>query len=189
MSRRYGIRPLPTPPIISLASRCAYDGMRPLATPATGASPWSDAADFILCYPFILDTPTTIYKVWWANGSAAGGNSDVAVYDEDYNFIVGTGASTAGSGSDVPQAVALTATTVLPPGRYYAGMSHNATTTNQIQRYSITTTGIALFMAAGCFKSSATDTPPIAASAITPADLTNVAFPNFGLITRTGFDL
>lgn len=191
MSRFYGLAPPPPPMVISPASRCAIGSALRQGgfSYGTGVSPWSDAADFIICYPFTLDAPTTAYKVFWCNGSAAGGNSDVAVYDENFNFIVGTGASTAGSGSNVPQIVALSATVILPPGRYYAGMSHSATTTNQIYRATLTTFGTAFLMAAGCFKSNATDTPAIANATITPADLTNVALPMFGLICRSVFDV
>lgn len=194
MSRTTGLRPRPAPPIIHAGSQCALGAMAVGAAQTgalvSGASPWSDAADFILCYPFVLDAPTPVYKVWWWNGSSVGSNYDIAIYDEGYNFIASTGASTAGSGSaGLPQAVALSATVVLSPGRYYCGMVCNATTTNRVTRWSITTYGAGFWMAAGCFKSNATDTPPIASSAITPADYTNVAFPVFGLITRTGFDL
>lgn len=187
MSRRWGLRPAPSPPVIAPGSRLALGAaMRSsgAGTAASGVSPWSDAADTVIAYPFVLEVPTTFYKVWWANGSAAGGNSDVAIFDEDAKFIVGTGAATAGSGNSAPQIVALTATTTLPPGRYYAGMSHSATTTNQVYRYSAAAS--AYWQALGCWKS--TDAAPINLDA-TMADLTNVALPLFGLLTRSVFDL
>lgn len=187
MSRAVGLRGMPSPPIIVMGGRLSIGQQlrNHNAPPGSGISPWSDAADTVIAYPFVLEVPTTIYKVFWVNGSAAGGNSDVAIYDENYKFIVGTGAATAGSGNNLPQAVALSATTTLPPGLYYCGMGHNATTTNQVTRYSVATTGIALLMALGCWKFA--DAVPINLDA-TPADLTNVAMPVFGLITRSVFD-
>lgn len=193
MSRLYGVRPHGITATITPMSRCAIPEALRLSgagTPVTGVSPWSDAADSIICFPFTLDVATPVYKVFWVNGSSvnAGTTFDVAIYDEDYNFIASTGAATAQGSASVPQVVALSATVTLPPGRYYAGMSCSVTTTNRVIRWSIGTIGISHWMAAGCFKTAA-DTPPIAASSITPIDLTNVAFPVFGLITRSVFDV
>lgn len=187
-SCRYGLSALPSPPVITAESRLScVAGVAQMgaAAAASGTSPWSDAADFVLAFPFVLESPTSFYKVFWVNGSSAGGNSDVAIYDEDYNFIVGTGAATAGSGNNVPQVVALTATVRLGPGLYYAGMSHSATTTNQVFRWS--SAASALWQGAGCWKFS--DNPPISSATATPADYTNVAMPLFGLITRSVFDV
>lgn len=189
MSRRYGIAPYIMPPTITAASRFALTSsmMRSgSAAPASGTSPWSDAANTVIAFPFVLPVTTPIYKVFWVNGSAAGGNSDIAIYDENYNFLVGTGAATAGSGNSVPQVVALSATTWLSPGLYYAGMAHSATTINQVFRWSVATIGTAIWQALGCWKFA--QTLPISGNA-TPADLTNVALPYFGLITRSGFDV
>lgn len=187
MSRRYGLSGLPSPPLITLVSRCASPSIVIKAgVPATGGSPWSDAADTVLAFPFVLEVPTKCYKGFWWNGSAAGGNSDVAIYDEDFNLITSTG-SVLGSGNSVPQAAALSTTVTLPPGRFYAGMSHDDATTNQLLRWSLATFGAAFWQALGCWKF--VDGPPISSAVATPADLTNVAFPVFGLITRSVFDL
>lgn len=187
MSRLSGTRALPSPPLITFVCRLA----QPMAvgyagTAQTGTSPWSDVADTVLAFPFVLEQTTTFYKVFWANGSAAGGTSDVAIFDKDFKFIVGTGAATAGSGNTLPQVVALTATTTLPPGLYYAGMTHSATTTNQVGRWNAAARLLGLFTAFGCWKS--TDAGPINLDA-TPVSLTTDSFPLFGLITRSGFDL
>jgi hypothetical protein len=191
MARPFGTAPLPSPPVISIVSRGAPGAaVQRLvnANAASGVSPWSDAADTVLAFPFVIEAPTTFYKVFWVNGSAAGGNSDVAIYDENYNLIVGTGAATAGSGNSVPQVVALTATTTLPPGRYYAGMTHSATTTNQIFRFpNASNMALAMWQALGCWKF--TDNAPISSATATPADYSNSAFPWFGLITRSVFDV
>lgn len=190
MSRPRSLRNLASPPVITAASRLALGGslhgvVANRTGAASGASPWSDAADTVLAFPFVLESDTSFYKVFWVNGSGTlGGTRDVAIYDDAFSFIVGTGAATAASGVSVPQVVALTATTKLPPGLYYAGMGCSVTTTGNQLRW---VAGLAsLWQAAGCWKFA--DANPINLNA-TPADMTNVAFPLFGLITRSGFDV
>ncbi len=184
------IRPLASAPVITLASRHAMGGNVRYAAagaPASGVSPWSDAANCLLAFPFTIEAPTTFYKGFWVNGSSAGGNSEVGIWDVNYNKITTTG-SQAESGNSVPQAFALAATIILPPGRYYAGMAHSATTTNQVFRWSVATTGISLWQAMGCWRQSGITLGSLAATA-TPGDMSNIAFPLFGLITRTFFDV
>lgn len=188
MSRAIGLRQMPSPPVITFASRCApFPALRTAAAAVSGISPWSDAANTVLAFPFVIEADTTFYKVFWLNGSGTiGGTRDVAIYSEDFTFIVGTGAATSATGPSAIQTVALTATTTLPPGLYYAGMGCSVTTTNNQVRWSFATLGIPFWMALGCWKT--TDANPINLDA-TPADLTNIAFPVFGLITRSVFDV
>lgn len=182
-----GFGALQSPPVITLASRCAWArGAFAAGSAASGISPWSDAANSILAFPFVIECQTTFYKGFWVNGSAAGGNSEVGIWDDAFNKIVTTG-SIVGTGNSVPQAADITDTT-LPPGLYYAGMAHNATTTNQLFRWSVATIGIALWMSIGCWKQGGITLGSLGATA-TPADLSNVAFPVFGLITRSVFDV
>ncbi len=191
MSRPIGLRPMPSPPVITAVSRGALGGSMIVrmggTTPATGTSPWSDAANSLLAFPFVIEVDTTFYKGFWVNGSAAGGNSEVGIWDAAYNKIVTTG-SVAGSGNSVPQAAAFasSATPKLQPGLYYAGMAHSATTTNQLARMSCGSSG--LLQAAGCWKQAGITLGSLAATA-TPGDMTNAVFPFFGLITRTVFDV
>lgn len=154
----------------------------------TGASPWSDAANALLAFPFVLERDTTFYKGFWVNGSAAGGNSEVGIWDESYNKLVTTG-SVVGSGNSVPQAAAFAAgaTPRLPPGRYYAGMAHSATTTGQLFRWSNTGAN-ALYQAFGCWRQAGITLGSLAATA-TPGAMTNIGFPLFGLISRSVFDV
>lgn len=190
MSRRFGLRGMPSPPVITLASRSSIgSGLIKTATaaPATGISPWSDAANCLLAFPFVLEQMTTFYKGFWVNGSAAGNNSEVGIWDDAYNKITTTG-SVAGSGNSVPQAATLGATVTLPPGLYYAGMAHNATTTNQLFRWSVGTQGQAYWQAMGCWRQSGITLGSLGSTA-TPGDMTNIAFPLFGLITRSVFDV
>lgn len=188
MSRRYGLRPWDSPPTITPASRLSIGGAMRMSNPgapATGASPF--AGNDILAFPFTLETDTTFYKGFWVNGSSAGGNSEVGIYDEAFNKIVTTG-SVAGSGNSAPQAAALTATTALPSGFYYAIMAHSVSTTNQIQRWSVTTFGTGLWQAAGCWRQASITLGSLPATA-TPADIANDGFPLFGLITRSAYDV
>jgi hypothetical protein len=155
--------------------------------PASGASPWSDAANCLLAFPFVLESQTTFYKGFWVNGSAAGGNTEVGIWDDAFNKLVTTG-SVAGASNSVPQAAAFasSATPTLSPGRYYAGIAHSATTTNQLFRWSAGTAGN-YWQALGCWRQSGITLGSLAATA-TPGDMTNAGFPLFGLITRSGFD-
>jgi hypothetical protein len=129
-----------------------------------------------------LDTPTQVSKGFVYKGSSDAGNSDIVIYDDAYNYIASTGTIAHSGGASAPQFATLSV--ALPPGRYYCGASNNATTTGRFFRWSASAASL---MMLGMFKSNATDTPPIAASAITPADYTNTAVPLVGLICRTVF--
>lgn len=190
MSNPIGLRAMPSPPVISPSCRLANRlGGAGFASPASGASPWSDAANCLLGFPFVLEAQTTFYKGFWCNGSAAGGNYEVGIWAADFTKLVTTGSVAAGS-SNVPASAAFasSATPTLPPGLYYAGIAHDATTTNQIMRYNLATTGAAFLQAYGCWRQSGITLGSLAATA-TPGDMTNVAFPFFGLITRSVFDV
>jgi len=156
------------------------------ASAASGASPWSDAANTVLAFPFVLEATTTIYKGFAVTGTSPGSNFEVGILDADYNKIVSSGSISGGAVASVPVMADLTDTT-LPPSLYYAAMSCNATTTGRWFRWSPTTIGIALWMAMGCWKQASAG-PGSFPTTATPADMTNVAFPLFGLITRSVFD-
>lgn len=191
MSRPIGLRGLPAPPLITLASRCALGGAisrTGAGAAASGVSPWSDAANCLLAFPFVIEQQTGFYKGFWVNGSAAGGNSQVAIYDEAFALLT-SNTSTAGSGASVPQSVVWASGSVpllLPPGLYYAAMAHDATTTNQVFRWSVGTAGN-FWQAMGCWRQSGITLSALPSTA-TPGDMTNVGFPVFGLVTRTVFD-
>jgi hypothetical protein len=179
---------LASPPTITPACRLSLGGAiarTGAGAAASGASPWSDAANCLLACPFVLETKTTFYKGFWVNGTAAGGNTEVGIWDSAYNKITTTG-SVAGSGNSVPQVAALAATTTVPPGNYYMGIAHSATTTGQLYRWAAALS--AYWQALGCWKQASITLGSLAATA-TPGDMTNVAFPIFGLITRSVFDV
>ncbi len=191
MAAPVGIQNMLSPPTITLSSRCATGGRLSrtgAAAAASGISPWSDAANSLLAFPFVIETPTKFYKGFWVNGATPGGNTEVGIWDEGYAKIVTTG-SVLGSGASIPQAAAFAAAAqpTLAPGLYYAGIAHDAITTTQLFRWSIATTGAAIWQSLGCWRQAAITLGTLAATA-TPGDMTNVAFPLFGLITRSAFD-
>jgi hypothetical protein len=158
-------------------------------SPASGASPWSGAANVLKAVPFVLEAQTTFYKAFWAMGSAGGtANREVGIWDADYNKIVTTGAVAGDNSNSVPQVAALSATTTLPPGQYYMGMAFAATTTNTNHRWAVTTQGQPSARAMGCWIQASITLGSLAATA-TPAVYDNVAIPVFGLITRSVFDV
>jgi hypothetical protein len=189
---RGGVAFLPTAPTITLASRHAGGGGGNMirlvspGAPASGVSPWSAAANDLLAFSFTLTAPiTNVNKVFWINGSAAGGNTSIGIYDADYVLLAQT-ASTAGSGNSLPQVVSLPLR--LGPGLYYCAIAHNATTTNQFQRWSLATTGTAFWKMMGCWRQASVTVGALPATA-TPTAITNIAFPVFGTINRTGYDV
>ena len=97
--------------------------------PASGAWP---LALYVAYVPFQLPFPYLVRRIWWQNGSAAGGNTDVGVYTSGGTRVFSTG-STAGSGNSAPQFVTI-ADTLLHPGSYFFAMVHDSITTNQLQR-------------------------------------------------------
>lgn len=196
---RIGTRALASPPIITPVSRCALGGgisRLGFGAAGTGVSPWSDAANTVLGFPFIVEAPTTIYKGFWVNGSSVGNNSEVCVLAPRLGVagsntmdILATTGSVGNSGASVPQAAAFSGGAItLSPGIYYAGLGANATTTNRYFRWSVATTGAGFWMTFGCWKSNAITLGSLG-STLTQNTLTNVAFPLFGLITRSAYDV
>jgi hypothetical protein len=140
----------------------------------------------MLAFPFVLDVATSVNKMFWNNGSSVGGNYSTAIYDADFALLAQT-ASTAGAGSaSVPQVVTLAAR--LGPGLYYAVLAHDSATTNRLMRWSIATLGAGYWKMAGCWRQASITLGALPATA-TPVACNNIAFPVFGLITRTVFDL
>ncbi len=192
MSRPVGLTAMPSPPIITLASRVAFGATLARTGPgnaASGASPWSGAANVLLAFPFVLEAPrTTIYKGFAITGSSAGSNFEVGILDASFEKIVSSGSVSGGAVANTAVMADLTDTT-LPPGLYYAAMSCDATTTGRWFRWSPAgAAAIAFWMAFGCWQQAAAG-PGSFPTTATPADITNAAFPLFGLITRSVLDL
>lgn len=185
-SYRGGQIPLPTAPVITFGSRHSLGATircTGIATPASGANPF--AANDMLAFPFVLNDPTSINKVFWVNGSTASSNCSVAIYDADY-VKLGETASTAQSGASVPQSVSLARK--LNPGLYYLALAHDSATTNRLFRWSINTHGAGMWKMAGCWRQASVTLGTLPNPAV-PVACNNIAFPVFGLITRTVFDV
>lgn len=78
------------------------------------------AANVGVFVPFTIPEACTFTKMFWCNGSAAAGNLDVGLFQEDGTLIVSSG-TTAQSGTSNLQPVDITDTT-LPRGLYYLGL-------------------------------------------------------------------
>lgn len=85
------------------------------------------AANRAIFYPFRVNSTITITNFFWINGTIAGDNIDVGVYDAQGNRIVSIG-STVTSGTSVLQSVSVAATTI-QRGLYYLAIAHSGTTT------------------------------------------------------------
>lgn len=188
-SPRTGTIPLPSRPIITMERgdhSIGADGLSGLgsASAASGASPFN-AANEMVAFPFVLWKPTEIFKGFVYNGSSAGGNFSLAIYDADFNVCAQT-ASTGGTGASAPQTVSLPAK--LAAGSYYVAMAADNNTTNRYFRWTIATVGAGLWKMCGCWRQASITVGSLPSTA-TPVAYTNVAFPLFGLITRSNFDL
>lgn len=116
--------------------------------------------------PFRLSQAAIVDQLGWCNGSAAGGNFDLGVYDSAWARLVSTG-STASASNNVWQFVDVAATSLLPNVTYYLAMSSNNTTANRLRYHTLGNT-IPAAALIGVFDSS-TDAFPL------PNPLTNMA--------------
>lgn len=95
-----------------------------------GSTNWgtNNLATFI---PFSLPFPYVVRRLFWQNGTAAAGNSDIGLYGVGGTAIF-TAGSTALSGNSAPQYVSPANPIVLSPGRYFLAFSHSSTAVNHI---------------------------------------------------------
>lgn len=133
---------------------------------------WQSANDPV-GVPFRLSEGLTIEQLGWVNGSAAGGNIDVGIYNSAWTRLVSTG-STAGSGNSLPQWVDITDTFVPPNVVHYLVIALNNVTANRL-RYWNGGSGaghLQIIELAG-MKDSATNSFPL------PDPLTGMGAPSF----------
>lgn len=149
---------------------------------ASGA--WFSANDPV-AFPFALQAAATVIQMGWMNGSSAGDNADLGIYDASWNRLVSTG-STVCSGASVWQFVNVT-DTLLPLGRYYLAFARDTTTANRTMSWAPAASSATLTAFAGGYD-SATDAFPL------PNPLTNMAaaatctqIPIMAFLTRTPF--
>lgn len=121
-----------TPLFINCTSRfmAGHDLRANNAAFTTGVGAWG-TANLALYIPIHLPFPYELRRMFWVNGSAAGGNWDIGIYNSDGKRLYSAG-STAGSGNSIPQYVTLGTPIILKPDNYYLGINHSAVTANQI---------------------------------------------------------
>ena len=183
-----GIAPMPSHPIIAMerAFHSVGGGAIDLlgtTVASSGASPFT--ANDMLAFPFVVWATTQIYKGWVLNGTSAGGNFSIGIYDADYNRVAQS-ASTGGSGNLAPQMVTLSAK--LSAGLYYVAMAADNATSDRYSRWSVATIGAIHWKMMGCWRHASITVGSLPDPA-TPVVCSNVAFPYFGLITRSAFDM
>lgn len=97
----------------------------------TFAWPTANRAIYI---PVTIPFPYTIERMFWHNGSAAGGNHYVGIYGYDGAYIWRDTAI--GSGNSAPQFVTPSSPIHIGPGRYMLGYSHDSTTSSRCYGFS-----------------------------------------------------
>lgn len=88
----------------------------------TTSTPLFPVANLILYAPVYLPYRIRIKNLWWFNGSAVAGNVNAGLYTQSGYKIVDTG-STAQTGINAKQSVALGSNIELVPGGYYFAFS------------------------------------------------------------------
>lgn len=93
-----------------------------ISAPASATLP-QNVAHF---FPFWLEVEAIAKKMAVLTGATANGNVDVGIYDEEFNYLISSGATAQGSTNTV-QELDITDTT-LPPGNYWMALSLSSAT-------------------------------------------------------------
>jgi hypothetical protein len=96
-----------------------------------GSATWP-SANLAIYVPFSIPWPFPVKRMFWANGSAAGGNIAVGIYSIGGTKIYAS-ASTGGSGNSAIQYVTVSPELLLVPGRYYLALIADNVTANRLQ--------------------------------------------------------
>lgn len=147
-----------------------------IAAPASATWPTGDLA---IAVPYILADRILVKRLWLNNGTAVGGNVDVAIYDRSFTKLVGIG-STAQSGTSTLQYFDVT-DTYIGPGLIYIATVNSGTTGTTV-RLAMTVSGqrsIGIVQMAAA--TGATGTLP---TTFTPATVANAYVPHAGFTTR-----
>ena len=146
-----------------------------LGVSATGSIAWGTANRSVYM-PVTIPFPYTIQRMFWHNGSAAGGNHWVGIYGFDGAYI--WRGTAAGSGNSAPQFVTPSSPIQLSPGRYMLGYSHDSTTNNRC--FGATSTAVGKRMAG--LQEATVVLPASAPTFVTP---TMTMFPLIGMTNTT----
>lgn len=117
---------LPTLPCVTPFSPEAFGGSL-LSSGSAAAGSAALSSQVARFFPWTIEIATLIVKGFCLNGTTATGNTDVGVYDHEFNLIVASGA-TAQSGTSVIQEFDIT-DTWLDPGRYWMAIVNSSTGT------------------------------------------------------------
>lgn len=112
------------PTVTPHSTECLGGAMLRIAGSSTASSAAS-GANIATFYPWEVQAPLTVVKGFAMNGATAAGNTDVGIYDHEFNLIVSSGA-TAMSGTNAIQEFDIT-DTLINPGRYW--LAHLTTST------------------------------------------------------------
>ena len=157
-------------------------GLRSLNGTTSPASAAWGTASTALYLPLMIPWEYTVQRLFWYNGSAAGGNCDMGVFTPGGANIWSAG-STACSGNSARQYVAPAASFVLSPGLYYLGLSHDNATANGLQ---LVTVAAATGRLLGVLQQ--TSALPLPSPAATYATFTATVYPLIGMTnTASGF--
>jgi hypothetical protein len=168
-----------TPEFVSLISRWGLAGeLRSGHTAITAGSTAWPTANKALYLPLWLPWPYPVARMWWVNGSAAGGNWDIGLFTINGRQLYAAG-STVGSGNSLPQFVSPSSVLLLSPGRYFIGIAHSATTANQM--WGASSLGANRLRQYGCLEQASALPLP---SSMTGVAITATVVPLCG-ITRT----
>jgi hypothetical protein len=105
-----------------------------IGVPASGAWGTANTAIYI---PVRIPWPYVVRRMFWVNGSAAGGNCDIGLYSIGGGKIY-TAGSTAGSGNTAPQYVTPGTEILLSPGVYFIAFAADNTTANRLTLSALT---------------------------------------------------
>lgn len=131
-----------------------------LASLGGGVSSINAAANRAHFFPFRITRPYTVLAGLVKNGATASNNLDIGVYLPDGTRLASSG-STAQAGTTALQYIVMSASVVLQPGLYYAGLVMDGTT-GTINRITTLTTvqcrGLGMFTMNSAFPLPATAT-------------------------------
>jgi len=176
---RYAVPPPAVPIGLSLLTTSPQSigwGFRVGSTsgPASAAWPSANLAIFV---PVTLGASERIdaIRAVITNGTAASGNFDVGIYDENWNRVASLG-STAQSGTSVAQLATVSWT--LTKGRWYLGLAFDNTTATVA---AIGSFAVGSLAALGCAQMASAFPLP---ATVTPARCAQTILPIFG-VSRT----
>jgi len=138
-------------------------------------------ANLALYIPVNIPGTITVNRLWWFNGNAVAGGTDVGIYDINGNRLV-SATGTTNSGVSTPQTVTPASIITLQPGTYYIALACDNTTQKFVGLQTSQTSYIGPAVGLG-YQSSAYPLP--ATATISSITGTAIPYPIFGFSSRT----